>query len=632
MSTNYYVNYGYSSTTGTYAIHRIYGAHFSAENAVAVNYTNTINGYKTIDIFFLNPDNPYASETATCERNDASTFSTTVSLAPGFSPYENIYMLTDTITDIGGVGPDPFAIGLDVLDVSDIYDFGQSNMTIFAAVDAYFNQPTTATCEFNLYTLGRGHTTLYTLIAENLTPVSPLTDADYDIFIGVTAYSDRDGAQFATFPYNQYKVEFSYDAVYSALYDNEEEQADTQGYFYIKAILRHTENGDAVIDQEQYFTISTTTAEIIDSSPDINIYVDTPPESDQHYNTDEDELEGQAPGQNLSVDNLLTTSYVLTESELIAFGQFMWANDLTTTMYAYQTAPIENILSCKRIPFEETGTPAPMPDGIKLGNVATGITADIVNSSHRKVIGTFSLPTNKFKPWMAFSDFVQVSIYLPYIGIVKVPNTLCWRKTSSNGIAARTVQVEYIYDILLGSCAAILSVYDATLQDYVMFASYNGQCSIDIPITASNRSEIELSLIKTGVNGVAGSLTRFVEGMTTGNIGGALVGTVGDLFSTYARYKADQITADTHYQTSGGISSQVASLMSNGVYVFMEYPDYTEPDTYAHEYGYPCNISLNLSGLSGYTEIEHGVDFSGIPAFNEELEILEQFLTSGFYL
>ena len=630
---NLYVNYGYNTTTGTYAVHRVYGSHFDVENAVAVNYTNTINGWKTIGIFVLNPTNPSATETVTYERNDATTFTGTQSMAQCVTPYDSIYLLSDPVTDLGGVGDGPTAIGLDIIDVSDILDFGQLNTTILAAVDAYFNQPTTATCEFNLYTLGRGHTTLYTLIADNLTPVSPLTDADYDIFIGVTAYSDRDGAQFATFPYNQYKVEFSYDAVYAALYDNEETQAETQGYFYIKAILRHTENGEAVIDQEQYFTISTTTAEIIDSSPDINIYIDTPPEGDQHYNTDTDDLEGQAPGQNLSVDNLLTTSYVLTESELIAFGQFMWANDLTTTMYAYQTAPIENILSCKRIPFVETGTPAPMPDGIKLGNVATGITANIVNSSHRKVIGSpFSLPTDKFKPWMAFSDFVQVSIYLPYIGIVKVPNTLCWKKTASNGIAARTIQVEYIYDILFGSCAAILSVYDETLQDYVMFASYNGQCSVDIPITSSNRAEIEHSLIKTGVNGVAGSLTRFVEGMSTGNIGGALVGTVGDLFGTYARYKADQITADTHYQTSGGISSQVASLMSNGVYVFMEYPDYTEPDTYAHEYGYPCNISLNLSGLSGYTEIEHGVDFSGIPAFNEELEILEQFLTSGFYL
>lgn len=629
---NLTANYGFHSTAGLYSVSMITGATFTVEKAVGVNYHNTINGQRHLTIFVLNPDNPAATSSATFHRNDASTYTDTVSLAPNTAPYDDIYYLYPAVWDSTGLNDGPFVTGLDVLDVDSPLDFQQNNPDVLAAVDAYFNQPTTATCEFNLYTLGRGHTTLYTLIADNLTPISPLTDADYDIFIGVTAYSDRDGAQFATFPYNQYKVEFSYDAVYAALYDNEETQADTQGYFYIKAILRHTENGEAVIDQEQYFTISTTTAEIIDSSPDINVYIDTPPESDQHYNTDTDDLDGQAPGQNLSVDNLLTTSYVLTESELIAFGQFMWANDLTTTMYAYQTAPIENILSCKRIPFEETGTPAPMPDGIKLGNVATGITANIVNSSHRKVIGTFSLPTDKFKPWMAFSDFVQVSIYLPYIGIVKVPNTLCWQKTASNGIAARTIQVEYIYDILFGSCAAILSVYDSTLQDYVMFASYNGQCAIDIPITASNRSEIELSLIKTGVNGVAGSLTRFVEGISTGNIGGALVGTVGDLFGTYARYKADQITADTHYQTSGGISSQVASLMSNGVYVFMEYPDYTEPDTYAHEYGYPCNISLNLSGLSGYTEIEHGVDFSDIPAFNEELEILEQFLTSGFYL
>ena len=80
---NLYVNYGYASTTGTYALHRVYGSHFDVEKAVAVNYTNTINGWKTIGIFVLNPTNPRATDTVTCERNDASTFTDTQALAQG---------------------------------------------------------------------------------------------------------------------------------------------------------------------------------------------------------------------------------------------------------------------------------------------------------------------------------------------------------------------------------------------------------------------------------------------------------------------------------------------------------------------------------------------------------------------
>lgn len=502
----------------------------------------------------------------------------------------------------------------------------------------YFDLPTTAYCNWGVYTLGHGHNTLYTLICKDLVPQSPYTENDYEIYVGVTSNVAYDGANVGTFAYTSQHFDISYDDLFYAMFEQEQADATTQGYFILTAALRHYDNEDVVVDDRYKFHIDTATgyitSEETQTAGTIEFNYDTPAEEDDTFDVTADDLPGQAPGQNLSVDNLLTTSYVLTDTSLQAFGRYIWNNDLTTQMYAYQTSPIENILSCRRIPFAETGTAT---NEIKLGNVSIPIPANICESLHRFQVGTVhNLPTNIFTdsngknhPWLAFSDFVQVSIYLPYVGIQKIPNTYCWGKTPNSAtpsIYARDITIEYIYDVVFGTCAACLYC------DGTMFAAYNGSCAIDIPITASNRAQIEHSLIKTGVNGAAASVNKVVEGATNFNPVGMITGAISTAFNTYSQMKADQITADLHFQTSGGFSSQVASLMSGDVYIFIQYPDYKEESTYKHEYGYPCNLSLNLSNLHGYTEIDHGVDLSSIPCFDDEKVFLEQALTSGFYL
>ena len=148
---NLYVNYGYSSTQGTYSACRVYGSHFDVEKAVAVNYKNTINGWKTIGIFVLNPDNPSATESITVERNDATTYSDTQYLAQCMVPYGDIYMLSMPVYDLGGVGNGPVAVGLDILDVTFYQDFGQTNDAILAAVREYFDRPSVPYMDISVY-------------------------------------------------------------------------------------------------------------------------------------------------------------------------------------------------------------------------------------------------------------------------------------------------------------------------------------------------------------------------------------------------------------------------------------------------------------------------------------------------
>ena len=89
---------------------------------------------------------------------------------------------------------------------------------------------------------------------------------------------------------------------------------------------------------------------------------------------------------------------------------------------------------------------------------------------------------------------------------------------------------------------------------------------------------------------------------------------------------------DTHYTTSGGFSSQLASFMSSSVTLIVDHVKYTRPSTYAHDNGFPCYLTRNLSKLKGYTELDGACELQHIACFEEERRELKKALMEGFYL
>lgn len=506
----------------------------------------------------------------------------------------------------------------------------------------YFDTPQSASLDIRVYTTGINDP-LVTWVWENIQNAIP--DTDYYLRFGVSDVTPGDGLLIANVPYNNQTYQASLTGLYDALASTQQPVVDQQGYLYATAILLHYDsNNDVVKDDTYTFKITLADGNVEDegtqSGGDVNIYINTSPNNDDVFDPDTSSSDTPVSGQAMSVDNLLTSSYAISETNLRNLGAWLWGGNLTT-LYDIQTAPIENILSCKRIPFDVTGTDTT----VKLGNVDTLIHADKTSTTHKQTIGSVTVPV-KYGDYMDYMS--NISIYLPYIGIQTIPTALCYKQSMENAkdkdgnnildnsgnvikvpaVTGRSISVTYIYDIVYGSCCADVAI------DGVTYAYFNGMCGVDIPITASNRTANELSLVKQGGNIATGTGRAAVSGVAGGNPLGAVVNAVSNWLGGFVDLKKETLTQDTHYTTSGGMSSQIASYLPSSVILFVEQVVYTEPTTYKHENGYPCNISLNMKTLKGlgYTELDGSIEISNIPCLEEERAELKQALQDGFYI
>ena len=375
-----------------------------------------------------------------------------------------------------------------------------------------------------------------------------------------------------------------------------------------------------------------------DDHPNTSIYINgTFPDDNSSGDT-------ETAGLDLSVDNLLTSSYVITEANLQSFGAYVWQNNLQGSLYENQVAPLENVLACKRFPFSISASAT--ATNVYLGNVDTGVSANRVNDGHKVNVGSLTIPTVNNN----FLDLQNnISIYLPYCGIHSIPAASCYKQAKDlNGIPfiqGRTLSVDYYYDVVFGSCIAKLSL------DGIFFAAFNGNCGVDIPITASNRASTELSIKRSEANMAVGMTASSAQTLLNGGVAmgtallgggdlkGAAVGVgtslAGQIINNAAAIAKQDIlehTQERHYTTSGGFSSQVASYLTPTVLLIIDAPVYGVPDGYAHENGFPCNIAYNMKDLTGYTELDGAIEISGISCLEKERDLLKEALTSGFYL
>lgn len=487
-----------------------------------------------------------------------------------------------------------------------------------------------------------------------------------DYTVGVMYADHLNPSWTAMFTSKSGVIEKSYSEIYDTLTPNEQNTATTNGYMDVKIVLRH---GLTVAQQDAYHIVRLypdgNMTLIYETSPgQLFVKPFTSPYDNDLYGGDNGILIQQVPGQQMSVDNLLTTSYAMTDSELQQFGSFLWNNNEPATNYKeMQTAPIENVISCKRIPFAVPDVEDnPQQVEVHCGNVRTGVMAYKALSTHKQDIGVITIPAYTHD-YMDYEN--NISIYLPYCGIQMIPTGLCYTRTLVNAkdadghnityknsddetvtvqvpkVVGRKLGVVYYYDIVYGSCCALLyidaewdSVHEV-VTDGNLIAVFNGDCGVDIPITASNRAANELSIRKAGDSMIAGAVMGAAGGLVTGGVLGGLLGGALGLGGGYANQHIQQKYQDTHYTTSGGFSSQVASYMSKTVTLFVEHTTYTEdPQDYAHENGYPCNLTLNMKLLKGlgYTELSGEIEISNIDCLEEERRGLKEALTQGFYV
>ena len=315
----------------------------------------------------------------------------------------------------------------------------------------------------------------------------------------------------------------------------------------------------------------------------------------QKYDDDSSDVESDISfNSNIS---LLTTTYAMDESNLKALGKKLWDSSFIENIKLVNSSPIENILSVKSFPF-----PLPISGGaetsVVLGNVDMGVNGNKIPSSFipRKTIGTFTVP-KKFSGHLEWLNWnTVVTCYLPYIGFVEL---------ETKQILDKTVTLKYIYDVITGVCTACF------YANNIEIAKYSGTLAIDIPITASNRAQVEAGYIRSAL-GALGSLAS-----------GNLIGVAANGFGA--------VTAQNSFTTKGSPSPSCDGFDEQKAFIIIDYPVYQEPTNFGHEYGYPCNLSLTLGNLSGFTQLQN-VDITGLAITENEREELKTLLESGIYL
>ena len=362
-----------------------------------------------------------------------------------------------------------------------------------------------------------------------------------------------------------------------------------------------TVGGDMVADIEVYIHLNEEAPE--DYKDDISNTSNegsVPWDNSTSGDNDTDKTSDINDGSGTATTGLLTCTYALTAERCRLLGQKLWTQAYFDILKV-QDNPIQNIVSIKAFPFSMSGT-----DGtIMIGNVDMGVNGEKL-ATNVKRIAVGSIKFNEYyHNFLDFSPFTSAQIFLPYIG---------FKQVDLNKVLGKTVNVEYIVDLLTGACRARLFV-NGLETSKTLVAEYDGTMGIDIPLASSDRAQLD---------------TQHLMSVASGFVGGAKNGAIGAAEGVITGI-ANALTDNYNSSATGG-SPCVSSYDTNTVFVIFDRPTISSESEngFAHTFGLMCNQFWNIGKLSGYTEISN-IDLSGMMITEQEEQEIRNILRTGFY-
>ena len=322
-------------------------------------------------------------------------------------------------------------------------------------------------------------------------------------------------------------------------------------------------------------------------------------DGDDGYKKPTEDSDGADENASANVSNLLTTTYKLSQAQLQSLGNFLWQDSFMNNIKLLNNSPIENLVSVKALPVS---LPVETEQALVLGNVDTGIKATPVTNTYIKfTMGTKKVPHFENN----FSDYNNVTcdVYLPCIGTIA--------DIDPREVIGQTLTLKYCFDVVTGDVLAEL--FNNKGGALNLMGIYKGNIGIDIPLTASNRAQVEAGYVSDFISAVGSVATKNITGVAEAGL--------------------SAITRQNTTKSSGSVSGCTAQGLPIKPYLHISspvVPDYSE--TFVHTYGRPCLLSKKLSKLKGYTQVDKNCDLSGIPCTQKEKEMLRNIISSGFYL
>lgn len=293
----------------------------------------------------------------------------------------------------------------------------------------------------------------------------------------------------------------------------------------------------------------------------------------------------------------LWSVYHPTQAQINAFGAWLWGSPFSTDIMKLFQNPMEGVISLHKV----FATPVDSGSStIVVGTLDSGVGSATVTQQYVYIdCGSVSL-NEDFANVFDYPPYTQVSIYLPFIGIVPL---------DVNDVMRSTINVTYGVDVFTGACLAIVKVnrdgHTAALYQYA------GMCSVEYPLSNVQNSNLVGGLL-TVAGGVASMLGS--GGVSAPAVLTAVAGAASASKSSVGR--------------SGGFSGNAGAMGAKKPYIIIQRPQTRVATTFPQLAGYPTNKSGKLSNFTGQVNVVH-VHVEGIQATDTELTQIEALLKSG---
>lgn len=374
-------------------------------------------------------------------------------------------------------------------------------------------------------------------------------------------------------------------------------------------------------------------------------------------------------------DTGFVTLFRPTIAQITALSNYMWSNmsEFIENLQKIFTNPMDYVISLASFPV----TPDVGPDkNIYVGNFLTDIQMPpITRQFYEFNCGTVAI-SEYFGSFLDYSPNTKARIMLPFIGDADL---------AVDEIMGKTLHLWYRIDLLSGACVAVLTINNS------VYYQWTGNCSIQIPVTASDYSRLYAGIARVGITAAAiagggayiGALASAASNWNTANSGWHDVsGVVGQSASpppnfgvpalppSYGQLSTDRgpqlntgdylsytppiqipskksravaaaaggsfvghnvMNAIPRVQHAGGMSGNIGIMGNRTPFIVLEYPNVSMPDNYKHVFGYPSNMYKVLGNLAGYTKCKQ-VLFESTKATDDEYEMVIEALKGGVYL
>ena len=295
-------------------------------------------------------------------------------------------------------------------------------------------------------------------------------------------------------------------------------------------------------------------------------------------------------------NNGLWSIYNPTINELKSLGGYLWSSNIIEILQKFLNNPMDCIISLHMI----YATPSTNgKQNIILGYLDSGVNANVVSN---QFINIDCGSVNTVEYFGDARDYVApytvVECYLPFIGIVKL---------KTEDIIGSNINIIYTLDVLTGAilCKIFVTKNGAKQQLY----TFNGNASVQIPLTGSDRTRL-----------LSGAITGAVAGITAGGLIGAVAGGV-----------AGGLMGGTSIERSGNFSANSGALGIKKPYLIISRKTPYDADNYNDYYGYPSNKTVVLNNCKGFTRVKD--IYVDIPnATNEEKNEIETLLKNGIII